>query len=89
MLNLLKVLPDDGWHLVSEKMPEPNTQLIIECAEPYGGAATYGDDGKWYWTYDWQRDIPCEFTVTRWCYLGYPGPNAESIAYLKEKYEEG
>ena len=33
MLNLLKILPDDGWHDVSEKMPEPNTQLYIKCAK--------------------------------------------------------
>ena len=87
-MKLLKVLPYDGSHDVSEKIPEPNTQLSIECEESIGGAATYGDDGKWYWTYDWQRDIPCEFTVTHWCYLGYPGPDAETIKYLSEKYEE-
>lgn len=84
----LKILPYDGEHKVSEKLPEPNVQLSIDCKEPIGGAATFGEDGKWYWTYDWQRDIECTFTVESWCYLGHPGPDAESIEYLKEKYEE-
>ena len=92
MFKPLKILPNDGCYSVSERMPEPNTQLYIKCAENAdsvgGGAATYGDDGKWYWTYDWMRDIPCEFTVTHWCYFGYPGPTTESIEYLTEKYKD-
>lgn len=84
----LKTLPDDGKHNVTEKLPEPNVQLSIDCKEDIGGAATFGEDGKWYWTYDWQRDAECTFTVESWRYLGYPGPDAESIEYLREKYED-
>lgn len=87
-LKLLKFLPDDGDHSVSEKMPEPGVMLHIDCVEPVGGCACLGKDGKWYWAYDWQQDVPCKATVKSWCYFGYPGPDEETIEYLREKYEE-
>lgn len=67
---LLKRLPDTGKHSVEDGvMPEPNVQLIIDCAEDVGGAAAYGIDGKWYWTFDWEIKEECKFTVTHWRYL--------------------
>ena len=84
----LKVLPYDGKHDVSEKLPIPNTLLCIDCKESIGGVATLGDDGKWYWSYDYQMDEKCDYTVKNWRYFGYPGPDADTIAYLTEKYEE-
>lgn len=71
---LLKQRPCDGKHSVTDgDMPEPNTLLIIDCAENAdsvgGGAAVLGDDGKWYWSHDWKQTEECKYTVTHWCYL--------------------
>lgn len=51
-----------------DKTPEPNTQLWIETAE-CGGAAMYGEDGKWYWTFDGEKKDECKLNVLRWGYL--------------------
>lgn len=92
MLRLLKFLPDDGDHNVRDKLPEPNTQLFIRCAENAdsvgGGAATYGEDGKWYWSYDYMRSEECVYPVESWSYMCYPGPDAETMAYLNDKYAD-
>lgn len=52
----------------NDKTPEPNTQLWIETAK-YGGAAMYGEDGKWYWTFDGEKTDECKLNVLRWGYL--------------------
>jgi hypothetical protein len=91
-LRLLNFLPDDGYHKVSEKLPEPNTLLHIRCAENKdnvgGGAATYGEDGQWYWTYDYMRSEECVYPVTEWSYMGYPGIDDETMEWLKSKYRK-
>lgn len=71
---LLKIKQDDGKHTVSDgDMPEPNVQLFIYCAENAdsvgGGAAALGEDGKWYWTFDYKLHQECKYTVTHWSYL--------------------
>lgn len=71
---LLKRKPFDGKHSVAEgDMPEPNVQLIIYCAENPdsvgGGAAALGEDGKWYWTFDYKLSQECTYPVTHWIYL--------------------
>lgn len=70
---MLKFLPYDGTHSVEDKMPAPNTMLIIDCAENSdsvgGGAATLGIDGKWYWTYDCEIYEECKYPVARWQYM--------------------
>jgi hypothetical protein len=92
MLRLLNFLPNDGVHDVSEKLPEPNTQLYIRCAENAdsvgGGAATFGEDGKWYWSYDYMRSEECVYPVERWSYMSHPGPDADTMEWLKEKYAD-
>lgn len=67
---ILGTLPDDGKHsVVNGDYPKPNIMLKIYCAENVGGAATYGTDGKWYWTYNRRISEPCNHTVTHWRYL--------------------
>lgn len=71
---LLKIKPYDGKHSVADgDMPEPNVQLYIYLAENAdsigGGAAALGEDGKWYWTFDYKLHQECKYTVTHWCYL--------------------
>jgi hypothetical protein len=91
-LRLLNFLPDDGYHNVNDKLPEPNTQLYICCAKNAdnvgGGAATFGEDGKWYWSYDYMRSYECVYPVTEWSYMCYPGPDAETMEWLKDKYAD-
>lgn len=69
----LKRLPDDGKHSVADRMPEAGVQLLIYCAENDdsvgGGAAALGEDGKWYWTYDYKLHEECKYPVTHWRYL--------------------
>lgn len=71
---LLKRKPFDGKHSVAKgDMPEPNVQLCIYCAENPdsvgGGAAALGEDGKWYWTFDYKLSQECKYPVTHWIYL--------------------
>lgn len=71
---LLKRKPYDGKHSVADgDMPEPNVQLAIYCAENAdsvgGGAAALGEDGKWYWTFNYKLDQECKNPVTHWIYL--------------------
>lgn len=67
---ILGTKEDDGKHFIKKgDYPEPNIMLMIDCAESIGGAATYGTDGKWYWTYDYKISEPCEYTVISWRYL--------------------
>jgi len=54
--------------IVNKKMPEPNVQLKIETAE-CGGAAMYGEDGKWYWTIDGKKVKECKSDILKWEYL--------------------
>lgn len=70
----LGFLPDDGKHSIADgDYPKPNIMLLIFCAENFdsvgGGAATFGTDGKWYWTCDCKISEPCKYTVTHWRYL--------------------
>lgn len=69
----LSFMPTDGYHSVADCLPEPNVMLIIECADNEdsvgGGAATYGTDGKWYWTYDYEISEECPYPVSRWKYM--------------------
>ncbi len=53
---------------VKDKLPEPNRHLRIESAE-CGGAAMYGEDGKWYWTFNGKKAEECKVNVTHWEYL--------------------
>jgi len=66
-------MPTDGYHSVAECLPEPNVMLIIECADNEdnvgGGAATYGTDGKWHWTYDYEISEECPYPISRWKYM--------------------
>ena len=63
-------LPSDGYHSVSDRMPEPDVQLDIQCDnDDIGGAAALGEDGKWYWTWNGELDQEVTFEVTRWMYL--------------------
>lgn len=72
-LNLLAWRLDDGKHAVTDCLPEPNVMLKIYCAENSdhvgGGAATLGEDGKWYWTFDCEIAEECTYPVTHWRYL--------------------
>lgn len=59
---------------VDKQMPEPNVMLFIESVddatgEKYGGAAVYGEDGKWYWAFDRQKTEKIKFRVYEWCYM--------------------
>lgn len=49
-------------------LPKPNVQLWIESAN-CGGAAMFGEDGKWYWTYNGRKTDECKVEITRWSYL--------------------
>ncbi len=70
------MLPDlqyDGDHLVTDKLPRENIQLIITLEENKdsvgGGAATFSN-GKWYWTYNREKTEECRYKVASWCYIG-------------------
>lgn len=52
----------------NSKTPKPNIQLWIE-SEECGGAAMYGEDGKWYWTFDGEKAEECNVNILRWSYL--------------------
>lgn len=59
---------------VNERMPEPDTMLFIECVNDAtgkccGGAAMYGEDGKWYWTFNRKKTEEILFRVYEWCYM--------------------
>lgn len=58
---------------VCDKLPEPNVQLWVRVAENPdhvgGGAAMYGEDGKWYWTCDGKKTNELLYQVIKWEYL--------------------
>ena len=59
---------------VSERLPDPDTMLIINAIDDasgrqYGGAAMYGQDGKWYWTFDRARTDIIPYRVYEWRYM--------------------
>lgn len=59
---------------VDERLPEPNVMLFIESVddmtgEGYGGAAMYGENGKWYWTFNGEKSDEIQFHVYEWCYM--------------------
>jgi len=62
-----------GYFSTIDKMPDPNVQLsiILEENEDHvgGGAAAFGSDGKWYWTFNEEITEECVYTVKSWCYL--------------------
>lgn len=72
-MSKVRELPFDGKHSVNDALPEPNVQLYITVDENKdrvgGGAAAFGNDGKWYWTFNGEMTDECKYRVSQWCYL--------------------
>lgn len=71
---------EKGYFSVNDKLPVPDIQLCVECADESGnilcgGAAMYGKDGRWYWTHNRRKAKLIRtfnghaLTVTHWDYL--------------------
>lgn len=58
----------------TEKLPKPNVMLIIDAiddgdGQTYGGAAMYGEDGNWYWTFDRVKTEVIPYRILKWRYM--------------------
>ena len=60
-------------HNVCDLLPSPNVQLAVYLEDNPrsigGGAAIYGDDGKWYWTYNGEKTDEIPYKVESWRYI--------------------